>query len=115
MALLLQLTQRLSQGFGSFWARWPRRVARLEATKAWDQVVKDDPETEEQIHAALDWQVPMFEEREVRHIPHAATWLRGRRWEDEQPQNRNAAREAKRQEGSDYIRKLMAERESGDS
>lgn len=111
MALLLQLTQKLSHGFASFWQRWPRRVARMEAVKAWNQVVKDDPETEDQIHAALDWQVPIFEQRQPEHIPHAATWIRGRRWEDEPPTNRNEAREQKRQEGSEYIRQLMADRE----
>lgn len=83
MALLLQLSQKLAQGFGAFWVRWPRKVAKLEAEKAWKQVVT--PEDEEPIHAALDWQVPVFEQRDPERVPHAATWLRGRRWEDEQP------------------------------
>lgn len=83
MALLLQITQKLAQGFGSFWTRWPRKVAKLEAEKAWKQVVT--PEDEPLIHAALDWQVPVFEQRDPERVPHAATWLRGRRWEDEQP------------------------------
>jgi hypothetical protein len=111
MALLLQLTQKLSQGFGSFWVRWPRKVAKLEAQKAWNQVVK--PEDEEPIQRALDWQVPIFERRDPERIPHAATWIRGRRWDDEPPANPQTAREQQRQQGSEYIRKLMAEREKG--
>lgn len=83
MALLLQLTQKLSQGFSAFWIRWPRKVAKLEAEKAWKQVVK--PEDEDAIQAALDWQVPIFERRDPERIPHAATWIRGRRWDDEPP------------------------------
>lgn len=83
MALLLQLSQKLAQGFSAFWVRWPRKVAKLEAEKAWKQVVT--PEDEEPIQIALDWQVPMFERRNPEHIPHAATWLRGRRWDDEPP------------------------------
>ena len=82
MALLLQLTQKLAHGFQGFWARWPRKVAKLEAEKAWKQVVT--PDVEPLIHTALDWQVPVFEQRDPERIPHAATWLRGRRWEDEQ-------------------------------
>jgi len=84
MALLFQLTQKLSQGFTAFWVRWPRKVAKVEAEKAWNQVVT--PEDEDAIQAALDWQVPIFERRDPERIPHAATWIRGRRWEDEQPQ-----------------------------
>lgn len=83
MALLLQLTQKLAHGFDAFWMRWPRKVAKVEATKAWKQVVT--PEDEPLIHAALDWQVPVFEQRDPERVPHAATWLRGRRWEDEPP------------------------------
>lgn len=83
MALLFELRQKLSQGFSAFWIRWPRKVAKLEAEKAWKHTVT--PEDEAPIQAALDWQVPMFEQRESEHIPHAATWIRGRRWEDEKP------------------------------
>lgn len=83
MALLFQLTQKLALGFQAFWVRWPRKVAKLEAQKAWNKVVT--PEDEDAIHAALDWQIPIFERRDPEHRPHAATWIRGRRWEDEKP------------------------------
>ena len=83
MALLFSLTQKLSQGFSAFWVRWPRKVAKLEAQKAWNQTVT--PEDEEAIQMALDWQVPIFERRDPERIPHAATWIRGRRWDDEPP------------------------------
>ena len=83
MALLFSLTQKLSQGFSAFWSRWPRKVAKREAEKAWNQEVR--PEDEEAIQKALDWQVPIFERRDPERIPHAATWIRGRRWDDEPP------------------------------
>ena len=83
MALLFQLTQKLALGFPAFWVRWPRKVAKLEAQKAWNQTVT--PEDEEAIQKALDWQVPIFERRDPERIPHAATWIRGRRWDDEPP------------------------------
>lgn len=83
MALLFQLKQTLALGFQAFWVRWPRKVAKLEASKAWNQVVT--PEDEEPIQKALDWQLSVFAQRQPEHIPHAATWIRGRRWEDEPP------------------------------
>ena len=83
MALLFQLTQKLAHGFQAFWDRWPRKVAKLEAEKAWKKHVT--PADEEPIQKALDWQVPILEARDPEHRPHAATWIRGRRWEDEPP------------------------------
>ena len=86
MALLFQLTQKLAQGFQAFWVRWPRKVGKLEAEHAWKKHVK--PEDEEPIQAALDWQIPIFEAREPEYIPHAKTWIRNRRWEDEPPKSK---------------------------
>ena len=83
MALLFELRQKLAQGFSAFWIRWPRKVGKLEAEQAWKKHVT--PADEDPIHAALDWQVPLFEQREPEYIPHAKTWLRNRRWEDEPP------------------------------
>lgn len=82
MALLLQLTQRLAHGFSAFWDRYPRREAKKDASKAWQQL---PPETEPLIHAALDWQLPLWEDREKKFIPLPATYLRGERWTDEKP------------------------------
>ena len=83
MALLFQLKQKLALGFSAFWVRWPRKVAKLEAQKAWNQTVTE--EDEEAIQKALDWPIPIFERRDPERIPHAATWIRGRRWDDEPP------------------------------
>lgn len=83
MALLFELRQKLSQGFSAFWIRWPRKVGKLEAEQAWKKHVT--PEDEAPIHKALDWQIPIFEAREPEYVPHAKTWIRNRRWEDEPP------------------------------
>lgn len=84
MTLLFELRQKLSQGFLAAWMRWPRKQARKDAEKAWGQKVTS-PEIDEKIQIALDWQVPMLEQREPQYIPLFATWLRGERWEDEPP------------------------------
>lgn len=67
--------------FAEFWQAYPRKVAKPAAEKAWRKVAGDA----DAIMAGLrrqsgcdDWQ------REGgRFIPHPATWLNGRRWEDD--------------------------------
>lgn len=72
--------------FNQFWAVYPRRVNKKEARKAWDQL-HPPPELVTEILAALAWQVrqPQWLKDDGAFIPHAATWLRAERWEDEPP------------------------------
>ena len=66
--------------FDDFWVVYPRRVAKLAAQKAWKKLTPAD-----QMAAleALPVHVALWSERSLEHVPHAATWLNGRRWEDE--------------------------------
>lgn len=83
MALLFQLRQTLS-GFAEAWHLWPRKEAKKDAEKAWGQKVTSEA-IESKVFAAMQWQVPMLEEREPKYRPLLASWLRGERWEDERP------------------------------
>ena len=85
-------------GFADFWALYPRRVAKQAAVKAW---VKLHPagDLRVKILEALAAQVTgEYAHREPEKIPHAATWLNGRRWEDEAsiPGNGNGSHAADR-------------------
>ena len=66
--------------FNIFWSSYPRKVAKGAALKAWAKVQKEGipPET---LLAALQSQ--HLEDRETQFIPHPATWLNHRRWEDD--------------------------------
>lgn len=74
---------QLSQdSFGAFWQLYPRRVCKLEAQRAWAKLAPQDRiealrvlplHTEQWKRAGTEW----------RFIPHAATWLNQRRFEDE--------------------------------
>lgn len=66
-----------------FWLLYPRKVAKAAALKAW-RSVKPDAALVETILAALTAQMrsEAWTRDDGRFIPHAATWLRGRRWED---------------------------------
>jgi uncharacterized protein YdaU (DUF1376 family) len=68
--------------FDRFWVVYPRKVGKAEAEKVWTKVNPDDALTDTIIAAvvvqARGWDDPKF-------IPHARTWLFGRRWEDAAP------------------------------
>ena len=72
-------------GFDDFWLAWPklRRQAKADALKAWNQ---DTPPLDA-VLSALVWQrrQESWTKNFGAFIPLPATWLRGRRWEDEPP------------------------------
>jgi uncharacterized protein YdaU (DUF1376 family) len=72
--------------FGRFWSVYPRKTAKAVALKAW---VKINPENDlfEQIIRAVEQQKKsaQWKKDSGEFIPHAATWLNQRRWEDEAP------------------------------
>lgn len=71
-------------GFDAFWATYPRKVAKSEAAKAYARL-RPDAATQAVLLAALAKQAesPEWRKDSGRFIPHPATWLNGRRWEDE--------------------------------
>jgi hypothetical protein len=70
--------------FGAFWAAYPRKTAKADALKAWQQVRPPLPA----VLATLAWQrqQPDWLRDQGAFVPFPASWLRGRRWEDEPPE-----------------------------
>lgn len=66
--------------FDEFWQGYPKKVARHAARKAWDRL---SPFDQQDALGALAAHTASWQDRDKQFIPHAATWLRGRRWEDE--------------------------------
>lgn len=66
-----------------FWEVYPRRQAKLDARKAWAQLNPDEALVD-CIIQALGWQRQTKQWLEG-FIPLPASYLRGRRWEDEPP------------------------------
>ena len=68
--------------FDQFWKAYPRKVAKGEARKAWKALNPSADLTAEMVAAIANhkrqrqWQT-------TEYIPHPATWLRARQWEDE--------------------------------
>ena len=70
--------------FEEFWKEYPKKVAKAEARKAWQQTEKIRPDTQALIKAIkAQCQTEQWMKNSGAFIPHAATWLRGERWEDE--------------------------------
>lgn len=67
-----------------FWPAYPRKTAKPEALKAWRKLTPD-LDTIAAIEASLQWQCRQatWTKENGEYIPHPATWLNQRRWEDE--------------------------------
>lgn len=80
-------SESADDGFADFWEQYPKKVAKPAAEKAWrkakpsKQLLADLMAGLERQKASADWQ-----KDGGRFIPHPATWLNGRRWDDELPQ-----------------------------
>lgn len=70
--------------FDAFWKLYPRKVGKTKARKAWDKL-KPDHDLMHLMGSGLRRQMnsPQWQEEGGRFIPHPATWLNQRRWEDE--------------------------------
>lgn len=73
-----------SDAFLSFWSAYPRKVGKGEAWKVWKRLRPDGVLVSLMLNAvALQRGSPAWERDGGQYIPHPATWLRQRRWEDE--------------------------------
>ena len=75
-----------SELFDEFWAAYPKHVAKKPARRAWDKL-HADRDLLDALLTALEWQIrtEAWQRDGGRYVPNPATWLNGRRWEDERP------------------------------
>jgi hypothetical protein len=67
--------------FERFWQIWPKRVAKADAEKAWTKLSWED---KARALAVLPDHISIWAERgDPQFIPYPASWIRGRRFEDE--------------------------------
>ena len=72
--------------FDRFWSVYPRHVAKPNARKAFDKLNPDDSLLEAMIQAIEQQKrSDQWTRDNGQFIPHPATWLNQRRWEDETP------------------------------
>jgi DNA replication protein DnaC len=63
--------------FEDFWDAYPRKTNKAKAKTAFDRLTQKDKKAAKEALAIYPWST------EQRYIPHASTWIHGRRWEDE--------------------------------
>jgi hypothetical protein len=82
----------VSHSFDVFWAAYPKKVAKDDARKAWKKI-KFQNGLFEKITSALDRakKLPDWNKENGQYIPHAATWLNKKRWQDELPKSTKQA------------------------
>jgi len=66
--------------FDIFWKQYPRKVAKPNALKAWLKIKPDDVVLKKMLDAINHQQLPS---KEIQFVPHPASWLNAKRWEDE--------------------------------
>ena len=72
--------------FERFWAVYPRKAAKAAARRAFDRINPDEALMEIMTTAIENWKkTEQWNDNDGRYIPHPATWLNQRRWEDELP------------------------------
>ena len=71
--------------FNKFWELYPRKESKRQALRAW-KALNPDQELFNLIANALEYrsQTKEWLAEDGRYIPHPASWLNSRRWEDEQ-------------------------------
>ena len=72
---------RYSEGFNLFWKAYPKKIGKGAAWKAWGTAKEILDGKATIIFDKLKEQAPTW--TDPRFIPHPATWLNQRRWEDE--------------------------------
>jgi len=93
-----------------FWSKYPRKTGKAQASKAWQKLKPDD---RDQAITALEQHVAYWHRNgtATQYIPHPATWINGRRWEDVLPADR---KEPKREApGMNALRRMMEEVKDG--
>ena len=82
----LSLSGEQALAFARFWAEYPNRSSKQDAIAAWKRL-NPDIALVETIMTAIARQKTWRQWLDG-VVPHAATWLNGRRWEDEEPPER---------------------------
>ena len=86
----VSLVQNVPDRFDEFWQRYPRKIGKGAAHKAYAKATRKAGHDD--LMFGLSQQLPAMQAQEQRYIPHAATWLNAERWNDEPEQPDSNAR-----------------------
>ena len=69
--------------FDDFWLLYPKRIAKMEAQKAWRRL--STAQCVEALNGLCLWRSVWIAEGRLQFVPNASTWLNQQRWTDELP------------------------------
>ncbi|MBP2644543.1 MAG: hypothetical protein H6Q67_2430 [Firmicutes bacterium] len=79
-----QEQEQEDERFADFWSEYPKKIAKNEAFKAWNKIKVDEILFMKIIQAIrLQRQSSAWLKDDGAYIPNPATWLNGKRWDDE--------------------------------
>ena len=82
-------TDAIASMFTRFWDAYPRHEAKQTALKAFQKINPDENLLETMLSAIARFkETAQWQEDGGQYVPHPATWLNQRRWEDEPPKGR---------------------------
>lgn len=74
----------LASGFGEFWTLYPKKKSKGDAEKAWKSIKPDSDLKVKILEALRFWiRTPDWTKDSGQYVPHPATWLRAKGWEDD--------------------------------
>lgn len=77
-------TRDVLNGFDQFWTTYPKKVGKAQAEKAWSKIIPDAGLLETILSSVrCAARSPDWTKDDGQFIPHPATWLNAKRWEDE--------------------------------
>lgn len=98
------------ESFEKFWSAYPKKTAKQQALKVWEKL-RPDEELTARILTSLERQKKSVQwtKDNGQFIPYPATWLNGRRWEDETTEvnsngNNSANSQPEAKSESDWLR-----------
>ena len=99
--------------FEQFWAAYPRHTGKKAAQQAFKRLDPDEDLLQSMLKAIAAWsKSQQWTKDGGQFIPHPATWLNGRRWEDELPPAQQAAGKAgKAVNAQQYTQRQYTEKE----
>lgn len=83
-ANVIPIKSDLDPTFADFWLLFPKRIARMEAHKAWSKL--KPAQHVEALVGLVEWRKVWLSEGRLQFVPNASTWLNQERWTDELPQ-----------------------------
>jgi DNA-binding transcriptional regulator YhcF (GntR family) len=75
---------KYTHAFEQFWIAYPKKVGKQDAIKSFNKIKPDDSQLKAMIEAVNRQKLSQqWQKDDGQYVPNPATWLNGRRWEDE--------------------------------